>query len=620
MALPLVLFLSVLSACAHARGGEPDASPPLADLAFDAATGRDLTHDAPDSDFEHRHFRLEVEIPDPAVARLTGRATLTLAALGRARDRVRLDARRSLTVRAVTVDGQPARFGHDGRKLTITIDPPATPGTEHAVVIDYAAENPAIEGNGLIVLAGEADRADAADPLVYSQGQSEWNSRWFPCHDFPNLRTTTEVLATVPEGFEVISNGRLVSNEPAGSGQRRWHWLQDRPHPYYLVSLVVGRFDTVDLGGPASARPGLAVSVHGPKGSADRLRKVFAETPRMVAFLEREFDEPFPWAKYAQVLVRDFRWGGMENTSATTLAAGMLGRSETDQQSLIVHELAHQWMGDLVTCRSWEHLWLNEGWASFAEALWMGERDGPAGYDAVIDGWAAELIRGGRGDDLEQPPMQSPLYREPDDTAFKPNSPYSKGGMVLHMLRLRVGDDAFWKGTRAYIDRHRFNQAETDDFRRAIEEASGQSLTRFFRQWCRWPGLPRLAVDLAWTPAADAGSSPEGAGTLSVTIEQVQSISTRRPAYELEIPIEIDSRGTTRSVTFATDQRVLTREFALPSRPGAVRVNPRWGQLAEVAIRTPLAAEPATDRRLDFEQAERERLRKLRQPLPAGQP
>jgi aminopeptidase N len=629
----LTLMAALAPLCStlpHARASDqpspptPATAPMLAEtLAIDRATGRSLANRPPDPAFDHRHMRLEVDIPDLNKPSLTGRQTLDLSPIGRPRDQVILDARSTLTIHAVRVDGKPAEFTHDGRRLRVILNPPGQPGQPIRLETDFTANNPGLDGNGLLMLPAEPGKPGRDQPVIYSQGQSEWNSLWFPCHDFPNLRTTTELIVTVEDGFTVISNGKLISQtavppaKPDEPARRRWHWRQDQPHPYYLVSMVVGRFDTIELGGPTSARPNLPMPVYGPLGSADRLRDAFAETPAMVAFFEQQLDEPYPWDQYAQVLVRDFRWGGMENTSASTLTDRTLGRSRDDRDDLIAHELAHQWMGDLITCRSWEHLWLNEGWASFMEAVWAEHRHGPDAYSSRIDSAAIKLLDGEDRSPDDNVPMVSPLYVSPDDPFVKTNDPYARGMLVLHMLRRQLGDQAFWAGTRAYINRHRFNQVETSDFRRELEDASGNSLEGFFTQWCDRPGSPRLAIDFEW--AAD----PSGTGgVLSVLVEQTQAISPARPAFNLRFPLVLTlPDGRDQTLWLTTDQRVQQQQFRLSARPSQLAVNLEWDVLAEITIRRDLDPEPAppaanqssppselAPSRFAPEQAERERL------------
>jgi len=597
IAAPLALMGMLLGAGpATGQDESPKPAPKAtADPRVDAATGRDLGNYSPDRLFDHEHMLLEITIPDLNVKEFSAKETLRVSALGAARSVLTLDARTPLTIKTVTHDGAPLAFTHENEKLAITFAKPVAIGQQATLIIEYSGKEPSTRGNGLCwftVREATEDRP-AVDPMIYSQGEASWNSLWFPCHDWPNERLTTEIIATVPTGFEVVSNGRLLTKEPAKDNDKltAWHWLQDKPHANYLVMLAIGKWDIVELGGPESKRPNLSIPVYGKPGSAEALKKAFANTPEMIAFFETKFDEPYPWDKYAQVLVKNFRWGGMENTSATTLAdfAGSRGPGDgTDE--LISHELGHQWFGDLVTCRSWEHLWINEGWATYCEALWAEHKDGDKGYMRVVRNSFNTQKGRNRASAPKSIPMVSNLWKTADDTFTKVDDVYSKGGCILHMLRKKIGDEAFFAGTRLYLDRHKFTCAETNDFRRVMEEVSGQSLERFFIQWAYRPGLPRLNVAYTWD---------ESTKQLGVTVEQTQIINADNPAYELELPLVCrweDAQPVT--VTLKTDTKTASATFPLARKPGRIEIDPQLTVLAASKVTKKLdeADAPAADK------------------------
>ncbi len=266
-------------------------------------------------------------------------------------------------------------FTHDGKKLTVVLDPPWTTGREATLCVDYRVEDPK---EGLHFFGPTKD--DPKAPLtVWSQGEPISNRYWFPCIDAPDERQTTEIVVTVPEGFEAISNGKLLSRKTNPDGKTvTFDWRQDKEHPSYLVTLVIGQFDVV-----REEWDRVPVIYYVPKGSKDKVTTTFARTRDMLDYFSKRFGIHYPWDKYAQVVAYSFG-GGMENTSATTMGDILQDeRSSLDRDSdgIIAHELAHQWWGDLVTCRDWSHLWLNEGFASFAEALWDENKNGPDAYE-----------------------------------------------------------------------------------------------------------------------------------------------------------------------------------------------------------------------------------------------
>jgi aminopeptidase N len=529
--------------------------------------------------------------------KFTARETLLFEAVGVARESIRLNAGPGLTFSAATVDGKPARFERSldkgAESVTVFFDRPVEPGHAVTMTLDYEADKPGGGGAGL-TWSKDNKETPEEDFMFHSQGEPQANGLWFACHDFPNDRMATEICATVPEGYQAVSNGRLVSVTKIpgkeGNGPRtRYHWQQAKPHASYLVTLVVSKFDVVDLGGPDSAYPGLWMPVYGPLGSGEAIRALFAETPAMIKYFEELLDEKYPWDKYAQVIARDFHFGAMENTSATTLAPQFASGRPGSADPIIAHELFHQWTGDLVTCRGWEHLWLNEGWASMSECMWAEHKRGADGYQRAMLRFIGQ--ERGQSADTAAPrsnALVSHRYSDPDQRFFAANNVYSKGACVLHMLRQRLGDEIFWKGVRLYIDRNRFNQAETDDFRNALEEVSGQSLERFFHQWCYRPGLPKLSVDYTYDEVHQK---------LTVVIEQTQKIDADNPAYAMSIPVymewkeqaDTNTPASNKYVYIDTDVKRIEATFTMDRKPDQIMVDPFVSNLSITEVRKPLA-------------------------------
>ena len=576
------------------------------------AAGRDLAYWARDPGFDHTHMRLELDFPDINSRNLVHAiCTLDAIALGEGADTMTLDAH-DMHVERVSVDGTSVWFREIGEHLELGL-PRFIPGGDRVTVeVRYTLADLGPTGEGLSWSppTRRARGPSEESPMIHTQGQPTYARRWFPCYDEPGERLSTEIIAIVADGFETVSNGVLVSRDAQPDGRIRWHWRQARPHAPYLVSLVVGKFEVVEVGGPASARPGLPMPVYTPFGTGEQVRRSFARTPEMVAHFERLFDEPYPWDKYSQAIVRDFKAGAMENTSATTFFPMAAGMGEGELDSIIVHELVHQWTGDLLTCRRWSELWLNEGWATFGEALWA---EYAAEVDAITDGDSSEEARragrraylrtmtgnmdsqrlGNRTSGPDEPALASNFYTNAEQNFMKINNPYSRGACVLHMLRERLGDDAFFAGVRLYIDRHKDSAVESRDFRLALEDASGQSLERFFDQWVYRPGVARASVELAW----DEGDSQPG-GTLRVGFTQTQIIDEHNPAYAMVVPLVAkfeDAPG--KYLYLEVDTRETLAEFVLPARPSSVSIDPQRRNMLETKIILDLdeSAPPATE-------------------------
>lgn len=549
---------------------------------YDAATGRSLLNYPPHRDADLLHMRLEITIADMNDPRFDARETLSFTPIAEEVAELGLDAS-GMQIRSVSSPMRRASFEHDGERLVVRLDPPVAMGERAILTIDYAATDP---GPGMVWTPERLD-IPGRPASLHTLGQSEWNRRWFITHDFPNERLTSELIVAVPAGFEVISNGRLTLREPGWLASSRgemeiFHWVQDKDHVPYLVSLVVGKFDTVDVG---TRRVPMPVSV--PLGRGDDVKGTYGRTREMVEVFQDRFDEPYPWDRYAQVLVDNFAAGGMEHTAATTMYGGaLIPQSDLDDSSLedlISHELAHQWFGDLLTCRSWEHIWLNEGFATYAEALWVEHTDGKSAALEYALGWLDAIEHGDGADAPFQPAMASKEYASPDDTFGREADAYSKGGLVLHMLRTRLGDEVFFRAVAEYIDRFKFGLVETNDFRKVLEEVSGESLERFFAQWVYRPGLPQIAVEWQWNPLARR---------IDLSAEQLQNIDGFNPAFALDLPLYIgfgDGSGVWFTLSFDTQE--FSTQIKLPQgEPAFIAADPH---LACASILTVEQAEPA---------------------------
>ncbi len=576
LALPLVVSALFTVACAAAAAaGADDATPvtPPADrpAIADPTSGRDLRTWPPDRVVDYVHMKLEMDVDDLASESFGAKQTLTVRALGLPVEAISLDAVNLKELRVATPGGQPIPFSYDGRKLVVTFPAPIPPGGEGTIVTAYRVEHPEM---GIVFAPPGAGVA----AQFHSQGQAEENSHWFPCHDSPNERMTTELVVTVPKGVAVSGNGRLASHSVDGD-EETWHWVQSKPHVAYLVSVVGGEFERTALPpGPG----GVPMTVWARPGLADDVRETFARTGAMIGVFEEVFGVPYPWDRYDQLCARGFQSGGMENTSATTLLEGAVldgrSRAERDMDGLISHELCHQWTGDFITCHDWRDIWLNEGWATYGEALWFEARDGADGYFDELFGNAevAEVDRVASNSEAMCINLGGP------ESFGRAANPYPKGASILHMLREMLGDKVFFDGVHLYMDRHALGTTETSDFRRALEEVSGLELAWFFDQWCQRPGCPEIAANTTWV----AGES--GAGMLSVSLTQTQPIDQYTPAFRCVMPIRVTTAsGEVVERRVDLRERSASIEIPLGSAPTMVEVDPRITVLKRLSVTMP---------------------------------
>jgi aminopeptidase N len=593
-------------ACLHGRLGWTDFEADSGAAPFDEKTGRDNRNYPPSPLADHQRMVLDIDIPDMNRRFFNATQTLTFTALGKPLDALTLNAE-GLAIDSVTMNERAIDFSHDGSTLTVRFDPPLQPGQTATINTRYSAEDPA---DGM-VWSPEDPAIPGRAAQLHTQGQPESNRFWFPSHDFPNERMSTEIMVTVPDGYLASANGRLAA-ESVDNGRRTFHWVQDKPHPAYLVSLIVGQFDVVDVADSTSRVP---MPCYVAPGDGDKVERTFGRTRDMMKVFEERFDEPFAWDRYAQLLVWNYGSGGMENTSATTLYEWCIldehAEADGDMDGLIAHELGHQWFGDLLTCKSWAHLWLNEGFATYTESLWYEKRDGfDGGY--LDDIWSN--MRGLAASDRldpkdenawDRPGMVSNVYDDPGDTFGRRSNPYPKGASILHMLRVMLGDDVFFKGLQTYVDRFALKEVETTDFRRVLEEVSGRSLEQFFDQWAIRPGTPQVTMTAKWS---------EKDATLNITIEQTQRIDVRTPAFVFDLPIHIETAQGPQTITIPVNERRHERAVTLESEPTFVAIDPGLAVLMTPTAKVPagwLRAQaeqgPTLPSRLDAARALRER-------------
>jgi aminopeptidase N len=519
-----------------------------------------------DRPFAVRHISIDLALDVPRKA-VEGWCTISFDRVDAAATTLTLDAV-SFEIESVELDGgkgfAPAKHHYDGERIAVTIDAALTKGE---VRVTYRA-NPR---RGLYFLAPD-EHVKNRPTQVWSQCQDEDARHWFPCHDKPHLKQTTELRVKVPTGWTALSNGKLASRSADGANEV-FHFKQDKPHPTYLVTLVAGTFSTLEDGEVLGA----PVSYLVPPGREEDGRRTFKETPGMIRHFSEVTGTPYPWAKYAQVVVSDFIFGGMENTSATTMYEHILldDRAALDitGDDLIAHELAHQWFGDLVTCRDFGHGWLNEGFATYFEHVDRQRRLGEDEYEYGLVGDQEGYL--GEARTRYMRPIVCHDYEQPIDVFDR--HLYEKGGLVLHVLRRTLGDAAFWGGVKEYLRRHAYGIVETRDLQRALEDVSGRSLDRFFEQWVFKAGHPELEVDVAHQDDA-----------LVVTVKQTQKTGPEVPLFALTLELDIArADGTTTRETLAVERQAETFVIPAKDRPRFVVVDPRHLVLGSVAVSAP---------------------------------
>ncbi len=513
------------------------------------------------------HVKLDVT-PNFAKRTISGTATLRFKPIALPLEKLELDAV-DLQIASITAEGaQVAEHQVTEDKLIITFSKPIEPDAEATVTVTYSAVQP---DHGLYFRTPEMGYK-AGDTQVWSQGEAEEHRFWFPSYDYPNERFTSEVISHVPKGMQVISNGKLQSEKPGDNGLVTFHWLQDKPHVNYLIAMAAGYFHKLE-----DKAGNLPLAMLVPPSHAAQAANAFTDTRKIIEFYQKEIGVPFAWDKYYQVYCLDFIAGGMENTSCTFEAADMLFNSDTEQlrslHELDAHETAHQWFGDLVTCRDWSHLWLNEGFASYYTILYEEQK---LGTDAMKYALWQEAQQVFQANDTR--PI---VWRDYGDPMQQFDSrAYPKGAWVLHMLRSQLGTDLYRKCIKTYLERHRNGIVRTEDLQDVIEEISGLSFDQFFDQWLFHGGVPELKIDYAW----DAGSKQA-----KITVRQTQKLSEQVRLFRVPLPIGFAIAGQKAQLRFKADVSKEVEEFyfPLPAQPELVRIDPDYTVLAKIAFTPP---------------------------------
>jgi aminopeptidase N len=512
-------------------------------------------------DVEHIDLLLTPNLPAQS---LDGVATTTVRALDEPVALLTLDAQ-DLTIDSVRCGDKAQTFALRDGRLEIAFEPPIEPGERISFAVTYRTVKPR---HGLFFIEPTAEYPNKV-AHAWTQSQDSNARYWFPCLDYPHEKQTTQTTVVVPKGLFALANGALLKRTDDGD-RTTFVYRQDVPQSTYLVTLVVGPF--VECEQADGGVNGVPVRYYVLPGREEDGERAFSNTPRMIAAFEEKIGTPYPYARYSQIAVTDFIFGGMENTSATTQTDRTLhdatAHLDFSSDFLVAHELAHQWFGDLLTCRDWSHAWLNEGFATFFEFVW---REFDLGYDEYLfDVFGAVARYVDEDGDRYRRPIVCNHFRDPIELFDR--HLYEKGGAVLHMLRGELGESRFWRSIRRYVERNAMRNVETIDLIRAIEEATGRNLRGFFDRWVFNSGYPELSVKAAW----DAKR-----GALTVTVDQKQKCDDDHPAVAFDVEIGI----------VATVADVPPADFGNGALPGEQRLVMHV-ERAHETVTIPCKAEP----------------------------
>ncbi len=506
-------------------------------------------------------------------SQIIGRATLSLKPFFYPSNEVVLDAK-NMVIEHIYLesDSMDLSYTYDNQKLCISLPKFYLKGEPFSITIEYSAapgntqiqEGAAITDSKGLYFINPSKDPEGFMPQIWSQGEPESNSMWFPTIDSPNQKMTQDIYLTVEDKYTTLSNGVLISSKNNKNGNRTDHWRQSKNASPYLTMITIGEFGKVK-----DKWRDIDVDYYLEKEHINRAKEIFGNTPEMLEYFSNILGVDYPWDKYSQIVVREFVSGAMENTSAVVFGDFMYDTKEKlkgkDHEDVVAHELFHHWFGDLVTCESWSNLPLNESFATYGEYLWKEYKYGQvaADYHLFLD---------------LQSYLREAKYKKEDLIRFDhinildmfDHHSYAKGGRILHMLRNQIGDKAFFEGLHYYLEKNAFQTVEIHDLRLAMEKVCGRDLNWFFNQWFLAAGHPELEISYKYTNKL-----------LQIEIEQSQNLS-KFPLYKLPTSIQIHTNGKVRREYITIDEKQSTFEFEVDTKPDFVDFDPDRILLASI--------------------------------------
>ena len=434
-----------------------------------AGLGDPFFPDAGNGGYDVASYDLDLEY-SPKSRKLDGTATIAATAKV-ALDRFNLDLRRELEARSVTVNGAAASTRAAGKQeLEITPAAQIPAGSPFTVVVDDGGKPKAVKDPD-----GTTEGWVTTDDGAVAPSEPQGAPSWYPCNDHPSDKAVFSIALTVPKDVAAISNGELVGRESSGK-QRTWSWAEPQPMATYLATAAVGNFDvTRSDGGPAPGIYAVDPQLKRKSKNAKRDLKALERTPKITGYLAKEFGA-YPFSTVGGIADRAPEFPYALETQTRPIYTNL------PSTGLVVHEMAHQWYGNSVTIASWPEIWLNEGFATYAEWLYSEDHGGDS---------AAKIFDAAYG----VPAAEKSFWRPPPGDPGSPkhlfaSSVYERGAMTLQALREKIGDEPFFRILRAWAAEHAYGNVTTDQFIALAERESGQDLGEFFRVWLYEPAKP----------------------------------------------------------------------------------------------------------------------------------
>ncbi|MCA1638328.1 MAG: M1 family metallopeptidase, partial [Acidobacteria bacterium] len=508
--------------------------------------------------YDVQHYTIRVSF-DRAAKTVSGDTTVRIKPLKRDFRAIDLDAA-EIDFESVKLEPENKNlvFRTAGEKIFITLDKAYSPQDLINIRFKYSAKPKKgvyfideLKEDGQIVRARQ----------IWTQGEPNEAHHWFPSYDFPDDKATSEQFLTIGKNETAIANGELIETTENTNETKTVHYKMPIAHSTYLTSFVIGTYSKV-----SDSYKNIPLGFYIYPGKEAVAQKAFGKTKDMMRVFEELTGVEFPYNKYDQTIVANFQFGGMENITATTLADSEIllvefGFAGNIVEDLVSHELAHSWFGNLVTCKNWSELWLNEGFATYMEAAYREKMYGRADYLRKIGSDAEQFIindavnKNRFGLFNQTAGNVSGLFDNPAIT-------YNKGGAVVHTLRETVGTENFWKAINVYLNRHKFGNVESTDLQKAMEEVSSMNLDWFFAQWIYGGGHPKLNVKQVYNPKTKV---------LTLTVAQIQTPDKLTvSAFRLPMDVTVTTVKGTKTENIEIKKRLETFSLKLDGKPSKI--------------------------------------------------
>ncbi len=538
-------------------------------------------------EFDAIHYKISLNV-DLDKKSLTGENEITMTPLNDGLKKCVLDAEYLVVGSVINSDGNALAFEQKDNQVFIDLIKSYSHTDTIRFTVKYKLDK---ENLGLRFF----DETPTNPQMVSSDCFPNKAHHWIPCYDYPNDKVTMEMIVTVDEKFKVLSNGKLVDvsdnrqpatgnrqpatgNRQPATGNRQpstktWHWSQDLPHSTYLISLSIGDFEVIK-----DSLGSLPINYWVYHYHAEDAKRSFSKTPHMIEFFNKLYDYEYPWAKYDQV-ISPYMGGGAEATSATLLGEGAVTDKNAEQdfsyERVIAHEIAHQWWGDLITLRSWEHTWLNESFGTYSDYLYTRSEYGEdaGAYDLL--GKKNQYLNEARNRYVR--PIVFNRYNDPGDN-FDSHT-YPKGANVLHLLRYILGDDTFFRVLSKFLHDNEFKPVDTHDFMKTVKEVSGKNMDWFFDQYIFSPGHLVVEVTKSWDSSRKV---------LKINVIQKQDSLKGAPIYT--VPVNLGFSFADKKVVKEVwlKKKVESFEFEFATEPLLVRFDDGNYLLKECTFRKAL--------------------------------